>query len=202
MILVADGTCTAVWPTPPKITKSNLPPFCPLEHHSIIVEKFRIHLHQHPQIPLNDENNSCLTAKDIHYRAAKEMYNFCFQNDLGQVWAYLWNRWYNPKQWKLWARSADSAIYVLKMTMVVESLWRNLKHRNLQEFNRPRLDLITHIIITDVLPHIQRTLDYVLDLQCIGRPKALASWQEDFRADWKDMSCCAVMSIGKQLAEL
>ncbi|KAF8237974.1 hypothetical protein L208DRAFT_1388413 [Tricholoma matsutake] len=173
MILVADGTCTAVWPTPPKITKSNLPPFCPLEHHSIIVKKFRIHLHQHPQIPLNDENNSCLTVKDIHYHAAKEMYNFCFQNDLGQVWAYLWNQWYNPKQWKLWARSADSAIYVLKMTMVVESLWRNLKHRNLQEFNRLRLDLIMHIIITNVLPRIQRTLDY-----------------EDFQVDWKDMSHC------------
>jgi hypothetical protein len=74
--------------------------------------------------------------------------------------------------------------------MVVESLWRNLKHRNLQEFNRPRLDLVTHIIITDVLPRVRRTLDYVLDLQRLGRPKALASWQEDFHADWVDMSHC------------
>ena len=47
-----------------------------------------------------------------------------------------------------------------------------------------------HIIITDVLPRIWRMLDYVLDLQCISRPKALASWQEDFRVDWKDMSHC------------
>jgi hypothetical protein len=30
----------------------------------------------------------------------------------------------------------------------------------------------------------------VLDLWRLGRPKALASWQEDFRADWVDMSRC------------
>lgn len=53
--------------------------------------------------------------------------------------------------------------------MVVESLWRN-------------------IIIADVLPRVRRTLDYMLDLRRIGRPKALASWQEDFRVDWKNMS--------------
>ena len=177
-----------VWPAPPKITKSKLPIFCPLEHCLKIIEKFHVHLHQHPQIPLNDEDNSCLTAGEIHRGAVKDMYDFCFQNDLSQTWAYLWNRWYTPKQWVLWARSADPAIYALKTTMVVESLWRNLKHRDLHEFNRPRLDLVTHIIITDVLPRVRRTLDYVLDLCRIGRPKALASWQEDFRADWKNMS--------------
>ena len=30
----------------------------------------------------------------------------------------------------------------------------------------------------------------MLELQQIGRPKALASWQEDIRADWVDMSHC------------
>ena len=153
-----------VWPAPPKITKSKLPIFCPLEHHLKIVEKFCIHLHQHPQIPLNDEDHSCLTAREIHCSAVKDMYDFCSQNDLSQTWAYLWNWWYTPKQWVLWARSADPAIYALKTTMVVESLWHNLKHRDLYEFNRPQLDLVTHIIITDVLPRIRKTLDYVLDL--------------------------------------
>jgi len=186
--VTTGDTRIPIWPAPPKVTKSSLPVFCPLEHRVIIVEKFRIHLHQHPQIPLNNAKNSLLTAQEIHYGAVKDMYDFCFKNGLAQVWAYLWNRWYTPNQWKLWARSADSAIYVLKTTMVVESLWRNLKHRNLQEFNRPRLDLVTHIIITDVLPRVRRTLDYVLDLRRAGRPKALASWQEDFRHDWIDMS--------------
>ncbi|KAF8225146.1 hypothetical protein L208DRAFT_1112048, partial [Tricholoma matsutake] len=88
-----------------------------------IVEKFCIHLHQHPQIPLNDEDHSCLTAREIHCGAVKDMYDFCFQNDLSQTWVYLWNRWYTLKQWVLWAWSADLAIYALKMMMVVESLW-------------------------------------------------------------------------------
>ncbi|KAF8238522.1 hypothetical protein L208DRAFT_1207351, partial [Tricholoma matsutake] len=155
-----------------------------------IVDKFCIHLHLHPQIPADDESKTRWTSEEIYHRAIKEMYKFCFQNDLSQAWAYLWNRWYNPKQWPLWARSADSAIYVLKTTMIVESFWHNLKHRNLQEFNRPRLDLVTHIMLDDVLPRVRRTLDYVMDLQQIGRPKQLASWQVDFHADWINMSNC------------
>ena len=187
-ILVTDGKRIPVWPAPPKVMKGDLPIFCPKEHRATIVEKFRIHLHQHPQIPFNDENKTCLTSQEIYRGAAKDMYDFCFQHDLGQVWAYLWNRWYTPKQWKLWARSTDPAISKLKTTMIVESLWRNLKHRDLQEFNRPRLDLVTHIIISDVLPRVRMTLDYIQNLRRIGRPKALAGWQTDFRADWVDMS--------------
>jgi len=76
----------------------------------------------------------------------------------------------------------------LKTTMIVESLWRNLKHKHLQEFNRPRLDLVTHIILTDVLPRVQQKLDYIQGLRRIGRAKALAGWQTDFRADWLQMS--------------
>jgi hypothetical protein len=134
-MMVMDGKRVPVWPAPPDVMKSKLPVFCPTDHCAMIVEKFRIHLHQHPQIPLNDEHHSRLTSKEIHHRAVKDMYDFCFQNNLSQVWAYLWNRWYTPEQWVLWARSADTPIYVLKTTMVVESLWRNLKHQNLQEFN-------------------------------------------------------------------
>jgi len=76
----------------------------------------------------------------------------------------LWNRWYTPKQWRLWARSADDAIPRLKTTMVVESL-----------------------VITNVLPRVQRRLAYIRGLRRIGRPQPLAGWQADFRADWKDM---------------
>jgi SWIM zinc finger len=116
------------------------------------------------------------------------MYEFCLQNDLSQVWAYLWNQWYTPDQWVLWARSANEAIPWLKTTMVVESLWKNIKHRDLAMYNRPRLDLVTHLVIANVLPRVQRTLDYVLGHRRIGRAKPLAGWQTDFRADWVDMS--------------
>ena len=72
--------------------------------------------------------------------------------------------------------------------MVVESLWCNLKHRHLHEFNCPRLDLVTHIIISDVLPCVQRTLEYIQGLRWVGWPKELAGWKTDFCADWMDMA--------------
>ncbi|KAF8222414.1 hypothetical protein L208DRAFT_1187880, partial [Tricholoma matsutake] len=160
----------------------------PKEHQVTIIEKFWIHLHQHSQTPSNDENKTCPTSQEIYHRAAKDMYDFCFQRDLGQVWAYLWNHWYMPKQWKLWAHSADPAISKLKTTMIVESLWCNLKHQDLQEFNQPHLDLVMHIIISDVLPRVRMTLNYIQNLRHIGRPKALAVWQTNFHADCMDMS--------------
>jgi hypothetical protein len=116
------------------------------------------------------------------------MYQFCFENKLAQVWAYLWNRWYNPKQWVLWAHAPNLAIPRIKTTMIVESLWKNIKHRDLAEFNRPRLDLVTHLVITGVLPRALWTLAYVRGLRRIGRPKALAGWQSDMWADWLDFS--------------
>lgn len=164
------------------------PIFCPKEHRPSIVEKFRTHLHQHPAIPFNDDDGTHLTPAEIHYGAVKDMYEFCLQNDLSQVWAYLWNRWYTTDQWILWARSADESIPRLKTTMIVESLWKNIKHRDLAMYNCPRLDLVTHLVIENVLPRVQRTLDYVLGHRRIGRAKPLAGWQTDFRADWLDMS--------------
>ncbi|KAJ7440655.1 hypothetical protein B0H11DRAFT_1750574, partial [Mycena galericulata] len=146
---------------------------------------FRTHFHQHPEIPMGDEEGTFLSAAEIHHGATQDMYQYCFENDLAQVWAYMWNRWYTSKQWCLWARAACKAIPRLKTTMVVESL---LKHRDLAQFNRPRLDLVTHLIITNILPRVARTLAYVRGNRRQGRPKELAAWQVDMKAMWLDMS--------------
>ncbi|KAG6907426.1 hypothetical protein DXG01_008891 [Tephrocybe rancida] len=165
LLLVShDGVCTPAWPKPPKVKKSDLPIFCPKEHREPIVEKFWIHLHQHPEIPFNDENFTHLTAAEIHNGAVKEMYTYCFENNLQQAWAYLWNRWYTPNQWKLWAQSPDDTISHLKTTMIVKSLWKNVKHCDLKDFNCPQLDLVTHIVLTSVLPRVKLTLATVCGL--------------------------------------
>jgi hypothetical protein len=72
--------------------------------------------------------------------------------------------------------------------MVVENLWKHLKRRDLAQFNRPRLDLVTHLVISTVLPRVQLTLDCVLERRRIGRAKALASWQTAFKHQWIEMS--------------
>jgi hypothetical protein len=68
--------------------------------------------------------------------------------------------------------------------MIVESLWKHLKHRDLANYNRPRLDLVTHLVIENVLPRVRRRIAYIRGLRRIGRAKALASWQMDFRVEW------------------
>jgi hypothetical protein len=141
-----------VWLNPPKIEAKDLPDFCPKEFCEIIVKKFRIHIHQHPAIPFDDATGTYFTATEIYEGAVRDMYQVCFNNDLSQVWVYLWNWWYNPAQWKFWAWSANSAIPHIKTTMIVESLWKHIKHRDLAHFNRPQLDLITHVVIENVLP--------------------------------------------------
>ncbi|KAJ7843365.1 hypothetical protein B0H14DRAFT_2270647, partial [Mycena olivaceomarginata] len=149
---------------------------------------YRAHLHQHPKIPQHDVEEPYVSAEQIHRRAVEQMYEFCYANGLSQVWAYLWNRWYTPNQWSLWARASCDAIPRLKTTMIVESLWKHVKHRELAQFNRPRLDLVVNIVFKSLLPRVKRTLDYVRGVRRVGRPQALAGWQMDAKAEWVDKS--------------
>jgi hypothetical protein len=102
------------------LPESGCPIFCPVEHRRIVVEKFKVHFHQHPSTPLNDSEGTYLTTEEIHEGAVNDMYQYCRQNDLSQAWEYLWNRWYTPKQWALWACSVCDAVSRLKTTMIVK----------------------------------------------------------------------------------
>jgi SWIM zinc finger. len=188
LVLKVGDIRTPIWPNPPETRNTELPTFCPKEHRTTIIEKFRRHLHLHPEIPLNDKTGTFLTANEIHRGAVKDIYEFCFQKDLAQVWAYLWNRWYCETQWTLWARVACDAIPRLKTTMIVESLWKQIKRRDLHQFNRPRLDLVTYVVLKNLLPHIRQKIEYMKGLRREGRPMGLASWQKSFKKDWMDMS--------------
>ncbi|KAJ7432625.1 hypothetical protein B0H11DRAFT_1631282, partial [Mycena galericulata] len=148
---------------------------------------FRTHLHQHPSFPQNDPKERYISVEEIHKRAVREVYQYCFEKDLSQVWAYMWNQWYSLKQWPLWARASCDAIPRLKTTMVVESMWKHIKRRDLAQFNRPRLDLVTYLVIMGLLPRVRQTLDYVRRFRRLGHPQALAGWQVDFKETWLDM---------------
>ncbi|KAJ7442850.1 hypothetical protein FB451DRAFT_1343831 [Mycena latifolia] len=137
---------------------------------------FRTHLNQHPTFPRDDPEERYISAGEIHKRATQELYQYCFRNDLAQPWTYMWNHWYCPQQWPLWARAA------------CDSMWKHIKRRDLAQFNRPRLDLVTYLVIIGLLPRVMQNLGYVLGLRRVGRPQALAGWQIDFKATWVDMS--------------
>jgi hypothetical protein len=84
--------------------------------------------------------------------------------------------------------------------MICESTWRIIKHQDLGLFNRLRLDLVTHIIITHVLPQSSYNLATILGQWRQGRGLTLAEWQKDFCSAWKDMSRPdEIRSIAKEL---
>lgn len=187
VIIKSGNRRLPVWPEPKKVTAAQLSTFCPAEYREPIVAKFRIHLHQHPAIPFNDQEGTRLTKDEIHEGAVSDMYHYCLRHGLSQVWAYLWNRWYCPEQWVLWARSTSDAIPRLKTTMIVESLWRVIKRRDLAHFNRPRLDLVVHVILKKTLPRLRQKLAFILGTWREGRGASLAEWQKDLRMDWIEM---------------
>ncbi|KAG8938810.1 hypothetical protein FRC04_007517 [Tulasnella sp. 424] len=187
-VLIKGDRRIPVWPNPPSVPKKDLPTFCPKEYRTPIVEKFRRHFCHHPLIPLNDADGTCLSAEEIHEAAVYDMYRYCRQNDLSQVWAYIWTCWYAPERWKLWARSASPLISRMRTTMMVEGFWRLFKHNILASFSRPRLDLVTYLIITEVLPSVKRKLDHILGRRRVGRPHALSPWSKEAKSVWTDQS--------------
>ncbi|KAJ6542145.1 hypothetical protein DFH09DRAFT_848348, partial [Mycena vulgaris] len=73
-----------------------------------------------------------------------------------EAWTYLWENWYRPGRWELWARSQHPEIPRLKPTMMVESHWRCIKHDFLHHFHKPRVDLLVWILVVKLAPRYYR----------------------------------------------
>ncbi|CAB4392891.1 unnamed protein product [Rhizophagus irregularis] len=141
----------------------------------------KIHFHLHPLIPIG--SGKFLSSEDIWKLSTEEMYNFCYENDLKYVWAYMWCNWYKFNLWVLWARAADpEKIYIFKTTMLVESHWKVIKRNYLPRFFRLRLDLVTFIVITRLLPHSEAMYNKYKS----GREKV--SWRKEFKKCWKNLA--------------
>ncbi|KAK6966913.1 SWIM-type domain-containing protein [Favolaschia claudopus] len=96
------------------------------------------------------------SAKQIRDAAVFEMYKFCEQRGLREVWAYMWTAWYCPSKYKLMARASQpDFIGRWRTTMSVENFWRNLKHGTLHHLLHPRLDQLVYLIATEVPPFIR-----------------------------------------------
>ncbi|KAJ3782228.1 hypothetical protein GGU10DRAFT_275997, partial [Lentinula aff. detonsa] len=126
----------------------------------------------------------------VKMTANEQMYGFCKEYDLHELWAYLWENWYRPLRWRLWARSTVAEITILKTTMICESHWRRIKHDFLHHFHKPRLDLLVWILVTKLAPTYYRKLDIMK--KDTGRYRELPSWRKAFKKEWKR---CAKTSI-------
>lgn len=119
-----------------------------------------------------------------------ELYRYYLVNNFHRLWAYCWINWYRPTQWKLWARSAhEEEIPVLKTTMIVESHWRVVKHDYLHRLNRPRVDLVTLVLSSRMIPRALKTMHAILEK---NTRKATSSWRKPFKQKWKKFANHAV----------
>ncbi|KAJ3542994.1 hypothetical protein NM688_g5915 [Phlebia brevispora] len=153
--------------------------FCPEEYREHIVDMMERHLCAHPLIP----GYSHPSPEGIREWAVREIYNFCVDHDLREVWAYLWENWYRPGRWELWARAPHPQIPRLKTTMLLESHWRKIKHDFLHHFRLPRLDLLAWVIVKQLARTYYRKLD--MRLTDTGRYRELPDWRKAFKHEWK-----------------
>jgi hypothetical protein len=91
--------------------------FCPARFREPILMMMEKHYCAHPLLP----GYAHPSAEGIKRWAVTQMYKFCVENGLREVWAYLWENWYRRSRWELWARSVHPEIPVLKTTMILES---------------------------------------------------------------------------------
>ena len=118
-----------------------------------------------------------------------EMYHFCKQRGLSEVWAYMWSSWYSPQMWKLWAQSSDGCILShLQTTIMGENHWKQLKHHHLGFMHHPQLDQSIYIMLMEVVP-IAITKSETLDGSMhLGAAVELTMYQKELKSSWKDQS--------------
>ncbi|KIK55056.1 hypothetical protein GYMLUDRAFT_133009, partial [Collybiopsis luxurians FD-317 M1] len=122
--------------------------FCPDIHREKIIQMMVNHLNAHPMIP----GYSVPTRDRIRYWAVKEMYLYCVKNELREVWVYMWENWYRPGRWELWAHSVHKDLPVLQTTMMVEAHWCKIKNNFLHHFHKPCVDFLIWILTAKLAP--------------------------------------------------
>lgn len=96
-----------------------------------------------------------------------------------ELYSYFQTNWYTKSWWVLWGRRHSSKIALSRTTMKVESHWLVLKKHFLMAFNRPRVDLLVHVIGSKLM------FKFFCDFQSIhdGSKKPYV-WKE-FLRQWK-----------------
>ncbi|KAG8900028.1 hypothetical protein FRB99_006294 [Tulasnella sp. 403] len=169
--------------------------FCPAPHRAAILQMFTLHFCWHPIFLAQLENIKM--AEEIWHRAVMEMYMHCKRNRLTEVWAYTWNQWYQPDQWKLWVQSTSPLLSWLRTTMMVENHWKVLKHHYLHNLHWPRLDHALFIVFTNVIPAFMHQAETLKDRYRLGHAKALTTFQKAFKQAWQEKVMKEIQHPGK-----
>lgn len=148
--------------------------FCPAHHRPQPLRLITEHFCLHSLLPERDGIHS---PSEIRRMCVREMYFYCYTRGLRELWAYMWNCWYAPAKWKLWARSFSLLISRWRTTMTVENYWKQLKHTDLHFLIHPRLDQLVYIICVKVVPRYMQRAHILEDTYRGGRSRPLTSYQ-------------------------
>ena len=119
---------------------------------------FLTHLRWHPftHLPIFTEpDSSRIHVREVWREQAAEMHDACKKLGESWAWEYLWNHWYRPERWKIWARAVCSCIPIINSNSIVESLWSTLKRRYLRKHSRAKLEFLVDIIMNQHLHNLK-----------------------------------------------
>jgi hypothetical protein len=160
--------------------------FCPKPHRSGIQRLAMLHFVEHPLFP--NQRYKEASSEDIWRRQVLQMYMFCKQRNLREVWAYLWTTSYQRLMWKLWACASNPGrIPRLRTTMTAENSWKFIKHHVLSFQTRPRIDQAIFVIITIALPHYQARAAVLGQRFNDARVESLNPLQIETNKSWKKL---------------
>lgn len=126
------------------------------------------HYHAHPLI---DQQHS---AEQLEELAISEIRDMLSHPSNRPLLSYLEENWYEKDLYALWGRRHSHMIALSKTTMYAEGHWSLMKRGALQNYNRPRADLLVYLIDRIVLPKLGADFTNLLN----GNTKPL--WWNDF----------------------
>lgn len=127
------------------------------------------------------------TNEDLRSIALQELKEFF--DGLGeteQMNHYLLVNWYADGIWNLWGRRHPSKISFSRTTMKVEAHWSLMKRLYLLPYNRPRLDLLVHVIATSLMNK------YKHDYGALKSGRKKPYWWKSFVSTWRQCANTAI----------
>jgi hypothetical protein len=169
---------------------------CTADQARILRSTIKRHLLRHPLLPkvVCDKSSApeglvYESYEEIHASSVKEMLQYCRSIDQPRLFRYFWANWYRPSfgnvgsRWEIASLSgrpgSSAGIPISRTTMRLESHWRILKRDYASHLIRPRLDVLTYIICTGLVPS---RVHLYLQVEA-GRVKP--SLYEDFVSLWR-----------------
>ncbi|GBC36468.2 ATP-dependent DNA helicase PIF1 [Rhizophagus irregularis DAOM 181602=DAOM 197198] len=170
---VAHEECSSIDPSWGIVNNSNLV-FCPLKLRKTVISIVENHSNRHMLLPKHD-GTFITNADEIWKECVKEMIEFCKENELLQLWVYLWRECH------------------IKTTMIVESHWRHIKHDHLYKFRKPRVDHLCFILVKKVISQ------QLYRIQLLQQGRYSVPWRKEFKKEWKQHEKKTTQLNGKYL---